>query len=119
MKALCDKTIEDCNKKIERYKATSIIEKELARPACKISSAQKEWAIDYLLQHGEKAFSDYLNSAPTIYTNISNMGDDKKTLNVSKNIESFSDEEMSFALKLCDNDKDKAIKLIKESRKTN
>jgi hypothetical protein len=69
----------DAEQKLLLSDAKIAVERELMSSTCRITEAQKSWAIDYCVKNGVQAFNDFLKISPPKFNKIPNEGELKAT----------------------------------------
>lgn len=69
----------DAEQKLLLSDAKIAVERELMSSTCRITEAQKQWAIDYCVKNGVSAFNDFLKISPPKFNKILNEGELKKS----------------------------------------
>ena len=86
----------DAEQKLLLSDAKIAVERELMSSSCRITEAQKPWAIDYCVKNGVSAFNDFLKISPPKFNKILNEGELKKS---QIETQKFSDEHIEFMKK--------------------
>ncbi len=86
----------DAEQKLLLSDAKIAVERELMSSTCRITEAQKPWAIDYCIKNGVSAFNDFLKISPPKFNKIPNEGELKKSQTETRK---FSDEHIEFMKK--------------------